>query len=200
MTHAIIGAGHVGKAIARAFARKGIMVTLASRRSPEELAPVAKSIGPEVSVKSVQDALDSDVVVLAIPFRTYKEIAGAAKTWQGKIVIDATNAYGVSPEELGNRASSAVIAEALPGAGLVKAFNHLPAEVLDQEPSVGGDRRVLFLSGDQDDAIAKVAELVGQLGFAPVSLGKLDEGGRLIQAHGNRWAPLIFQDLFKKGE
>jgi predicted dinucleotide-binding enzyme len=200
MSYAIIGAGNVGKALAKAFARKDIEVALASRRSPEELAPVAKAIGPTIIPKSLQDAVKAEVVLLAIPFNTYQDVAKAAESWQGKTVIDVTNAYGVSPEELGNRPSSAVIADALPGAGLVKAFNHLPAEVLAEDPNVGGGRRVLFLSSDNEEATAKAAELVKELGFAPVGLGKLAEGGLLVQARGKSWAPLIFQDVFKKGE
>jgi hypothetical protein len=91
-----------------------------------------------------------------------------------------------------------VISQALPGAKLVKAFNHLPAEILAEDPNVNGNRRVLFLSGDDQSATSQVAALVERLGFAPVDLGKLAEGGLLIQARGNAWAPLIFQDLFKK--
>jgi predicted dinucleotide-binding enzyme len=60
------------------------------------------------------------------------KVAKAAKSWQGKIVIDVTKAYGVPPEELGNLPSSVVISRALPGAKLVKAFNHLPAETLSR--------------------------------------------------------------------
>lgn len=198
MSYSIIGAGAVGKALAKAFARKGIEVALASRRSPEELSPVARAIGSTVIPKSLEDAMKADVILLAVPFKAYQEIAKLAKSWQGKTVIDATNAYGISAEELGNRPSSAVIAEALPGAGLVKAFNHLPAAILDQDPSVAGGRRVLFLSSDDENATAKVAQLVTELGFAPVVLGKLAEGGLLIQAQGKGWAPLIFQDVFKK--
>jgi 8-hydroxy-5-deazaflavin:NADPH oxidoreductase len=197
MTYAIIGAGNVGRALAKAFARKGIEVALASRRPPEELAPIAKAIGPTIIPKSLQDAVKAEIV-LAVPFNTYQHVAEAAESWNGKTVIDVTNAYGVSPEKLGNRPSSAVIAEALPGVGLVKAFNHLPAKVLEEDPDAGSGRRDLFLSSDDDKATERVAELVKQLGFAPIGLGKLAEGGLLIQAKGNSWAPLIFQDVFKR--
>jgi 8-hydroxy-5-deazaflavin:NADPH oxidoreductase len=200
MDYAIIGAGKVGRALAKAFARKGIEVVLASRRSPEELAPVAKAIGPTVIAKSLQDAIKAEFIMLAVPFNNYQDVAKAAESWNGKTVIDVTNAYGVPPEKLGNRPSSAVIAQELPGAGLVKAFNHLPAEVLEQDPEVDGSRRVLFLSSDDEAATKRVADLVKQLGYAPVGLGKLAEGGLLVQAQGNSWAPLIFQDLFKRGE
>jgi predicted dinucleotide-binding enzyme len=198
MSYAILGAGKVGQALATAFARKGIEVAIASRRPIEALAPVAKEIGPTVVPKAIWDAVKSDIVFLAVPFEAHKEVAKIAQSWQGKIVIDATNAYGVPPEKLGNLPSSVVISQALPGASLVKAFNHLSAKILAEDPNVDGKRRVVFLSSDDQSAGNKVAELVDRLGFAPVWLGRLTEGGLLVQARGNTWGPLIFQDLFKK--
>ena len=197
MSYAIIGTGKEGQALAKAFARKGVEVAIASRRSTEALAPVAKAIEQTIVPKSLQDAVKADIIILAIPFGTQKEVAKAAESWQGKIVIDVTNAYGVSPEELGNLPSSAVISQAFPGAKLVKAFNQLAAEVLAEDPNVKGGRRVVFLSSDDEGAAAQVAVLVEQLGFAPVQLGKLAEGGLLIQARGKTWAQLIFQDFVK---
>jgi 8-hydroxy-5-deazaflavin:NADPH oxidoreductase len=99
---------------------------------------------------------------------------------------------------LGGLPSSSVIARALPGAQLVKAFNHLPAGVLAEDPAINGGRRVVFLSSDDESATATVAAMVEQLGYAPVNLGKIAEGGQLVQARNGIWAPLIFQDLFKK--
>ena len=197
MSYSIIGAGKVGQALARAFARKKIEVAIASRRSPEALAPVAKAIGPTIISKSLQDAVKAEIVLLAIPFGTQKDVAKAAKSWQGKIVIDVTNAYGVAPEELGNLPSSVVISQAFPGARLVKAFNSLPAETLAEDPNIKGGRRVVFLSSDDESAVGEVAALIEQLGFAPVQLGKLAEGGLLVQARGKSWAQLIFQDFVK---
>jgi len=197
MRYAIMGSGKVGQALATAFARKGLEVAIASRRSAEALAPIAKAIGPTISPKSLKDAVQADIVLLAVPFGTQKDIAKAAERWQGKIVIDVTNAYGVAPEELGNLPSSVVISQAFPGAKLVKAFNSLPAEVLAEDPNVKGGRRVVLLSSDDEGAATRVATLVEQLGFAPVQLGKLAEGGLLIQARGKTWAQLIFQDFVK---
>jgi 8-hydroxy-5-deazaflavin:NADPH oxidoreductase len=197
MSYAIIGTGKVGQALATAFARKGLEVAIASRRSAEALAPIAKAIGPTIIPKSLKDAVKADIVLLAVPFGTQKEVAKAAESWQGKIVIDVTNAYGVAPEELGNLPSSIVISQAFPGAKLVKAFNSLAAEVLAQDPNVKGGKRVVFLSSDDEGGAAQVATLVEQLGFAPVQLGKLAEGGLLIQARGKTWAQLIFQDFVK---
>jgi 8-hydroxy-5-deazaflavin:NADPH oxidoreductase len=197
MSYSIIGFGSVGQALARAFARKSIEVAVASRRPPEALAPLAREIGPTVIAKSLQQALDAEIVILAIPFAEHRAIARLAPNWQGKIVIDVTNAFGVPVDELDGLPSSAVIARALPGARLVKAFNHLPAKVLAADPNVNGGRRVIFLSSDDESATVPVAALVEQLGFAPIGLGRLAEGGALVQARGRIWAQLIFQDLVK---
>ena len=196
MSYAFIGFGSVGQALARAFARKNIEVAVASRRAPEALASQAKAIGPTVTPTSLQDALKAAIVILAVPFGTQKDLAKAAN-WQGKVVIDVTNAYGVPPKELGGLPSSVVNAQALTGARLVKAFNHLAAPTLAQDPDVKGGRRVIFVSSDDEDAAAQVASLVERLGFAPVKLGKLAEGGLLVHARGETWGQLIFQDLVK---
>jgi predicted dinucleotide-binding enzyme len=193
MSYAIVGFGAVGQALAR-FARKNIDVTVASRRPPEALAPQARAIGPTVVAKSLQNAVEADTIILAVPFWEHREVAKALPSWKGKTVIDATNVL----EELDGLPSSAVIAKAFTGAKLVTGFNHLPAATLAADPIVEGGHRVIFLSSDDEDATAPVAALAKQLGFAPVKLGKLNEGGALVQARGRTWAQLIFQDLFKK--
>lgn len=196
MGYAIIGFGAVGQALARAFARKNIDVVVASRRPPEALAPQARAIGPTVVPKTLQEAVTADVVFLAAPFWEHREVGKALASWQGKTVIDVTNAL-VPVEELDGLASSAFVAKAFPGARFVKGFNHLPARLLAADPDVTGGRRVVFLSSDDEGAIAPVAALAEQLGFAPVALGKLEEGGALVQARNKVWGPLIFQDLIK---
>ncbi len=198
MSYAIVGFGKIGQALARAFARKNINVTVASRRSPEPLAPEARAIGPAVVAKALHDALEADTIFLAVPFGEHREVAKALPSWEGKTVIDATNAFGVPPEELDGLPSSAFAAKSFVGAKFVKGFNHLGAAILATDPVVEGGHRVVFLSSDDEDAIAPVAELAKQLGFAPVKLGKFNEGGALVHARGRTWGQLIFQDLFKK--
>lgn len=198
MTYSIIGTGNVGKALARQFARSGISVGIANTRGPDAIASMLEELADKVVPLTLQEALKADVIILAVPFWAHRDVAKAAPTWQGKIVIDATNAYGVPLSDLDNLPSSAIVAQALPGARLVKGFNHLPAGVLAQEPIAAGGRRVIFLSSDDEGATATVAALVEKLGYAPISLGKIAEGGQLVQARDKSWAPLIFQDLFKK--
>src|SRR4051812_29262386 len=198
MSYAIIGFGAVGQALAHAFARKEIEVAVASRRPAEALAPQARAIGPTVVASSLRDAVEADTILLAIPFGEHRELAKALPSWEGKTIIDATNAFGVPVEELDGLPSSALVAKAFTGARLVKGFNHLPAATLAADPIVEGGHRVVFLSSDDEDAITPVAALAKQLGFAPVNLGKLNAGGALVHARGRTWGRLIFQDLFKK--
>ncbi|TPK46527.1 MULTISPECIES: NADPH-dependent F420 reductase [unclassified Mesorhizobium] len=198
MSYAIVGFGKIGQALAQAFARKNIKVAVASRRPPEALAPQARAIGPTVIAKSLRDALEADTIILAVPFWEHREVAKALPDWERKTVIDAMNTFGVLPDELDGLPSSAFVAKAFTGAKLVKGFNHLAAATLAADPIVEGGHRVVFLSGDDEDATAPVAALAKQLGFAPVKLGKLDEGGALVHARGRTWGHLIFQDLFKK--
>lgn len=194
MSYAIIGLGKIGTAIAQAFALTGIEVAVAARQPVDER---AARLGSSLIPKQIEDAITADIVILAIPFADHRDIAKAATSWAGKIIIDATNAFDIPPEDLGGLPSTAALAKAFEGAKVVKAFNHLPAGVLAQGAATQGGRRVVFISSDDDTASASVASLVKQLGFAPVELGKLDEGGLLVQARGRVWGQLIFQDLVK---
>src|ERR1700690_1600434 len=93
MSYAIVGFGKIGQALAHAFARKNIDVTVASRQLPEALAPEARAIGTTVVAKSLRDALEADTIILAVPFGELPEIAKALLSWKGKTVIDAMNSF-----------------------------------------------------------------------------------------------------------
>jgi predicted dinucleotide-binding enzyme len=198
MSYAIIGFGKIGQALAKAFARKGIEVSVATTRDPESFASAAAAIGPTIIPKKLAEAVKADIVFLAVRFESHRDVAKALPTWKGRTIIDETNAYGVSPEELGGQPSSAkVVAQAFTGARLVRGFNHLVAAVLDQDPAVHSGRRVVFLASDDDGAAAEIGALAEKLGFSPIKLGGLSEGGMLVQARGNSWGQLIFKDLVK---
>jgi predicted dinucleotide-binding enzyme len=195
MSYAIIGFGDIGQALARAFARNGIEVSVATTREPEDFASAAAAIGPTIIPKRLADAVKADIVFLAVRFVSHPAVAKALPSWQGKTIVDVTNAYGVPPEQLGDRPSSQAVAQAFAGARLVKGFNHLPAAVLGQDPAAHGGRRVVFLASDDEGAAAGIAALAEYLGFAPIRLGGLSEGGLLVHARGNNWGQLIFKDV-----
>jgi len=198
MTYAIIGSGAIGTALARQFARKNIPVRVANSRGPASIAPLSAELGSAIEPATLEEALTADMVILAVPFAAVGETVAAAGDWQGRVVIDATNAIDFtdfSPAKLGGALSSDIVASQLPGARLVKAFNTLPAAVLAAEPDSDGGRRTIFVSSNDAEATAAAAELIDALGFAPLTLGRIDEGGRLQQFGG----ALMVHSLIKQG-
>jgi predicted dinucleotide-binding enzyme len=179
----IIGAGHIGANAARLFARAGHEVALSNSRGPESLGELVAEIGDLARATTVDEAARfGDVVLLAVPWRT-PEAFPSADAVAGKIVVDATNPYreDFSLYDLGDSSSSEEVAKRLPGARLVKAFNtiyfvHLAEDGRTDLPV--GERRAIFVAGDDGEAKEVVSRLIEEIGFAPVDTGSLREGGR----------------------
>ncbi len=196
MNYSIVGTGNVGRTLASFFAKAGVEVALANTRGREAVEPITKQLGGQIVASSLDEALEADIVFFAVQFLNFKDVGSVMPDWTGKIVVDVTNAaflpQEVQDRELQGRLSSEVNAERVPGAKLVKAFNQLPMQVLSS-PVPNGGKRVVFIASDHEDASAKVASLAGTLGFASIEVGKIGEGGRLIQAKN----ALVFQDLIR---
>ena len=198
MTIGIIGSGALGSSLAKAFARNGVKATIATRKGPESLAALVAETGPNITAGTVAEAAAADIVFAAIRWEDAERVLGALPAWNGRIVVDGTNpvafldpdsedakdptnplaAYGIKAIDLGDRHSSDVFRGFVPGARIVKAFNHLDVRAL-AEPDLGGGQRVLFYSGDDAEAKAEIRSLIETIGFFPVDLGSLDVGGRL---------------------
>src|ERR1700729_2273454 len=98
MSYAIIGFGKIGHALANAFARKGIEVSVATTRDPQRFASAAAAIGPTIIPKKLAEAVKAEIVFLAVRFESHTDVAKALPTWKGKTIVDVTNAYGVPPD------------------------------------------------------------------------------------------------------
>lgn len=178
MTLSILGSGNIGSALAGHFAQKGVPVSIANNRGPASLEPLCKKLGSNIKAVELAEALQADIVILALPFSAVAQLADKTD-WAGRIVIDATNAIdfpAFTPTDLGGKLSSEVVAQLLSGARVVKAFNTLPAAVLGGVPEEAAGRRVIFLSGDDAKARAAVDAVIASLGFAPIDLGDLASG------------------------
>ncbi|CAN7269664.1 NADPH-dependent F420 reductase [Massilia sp. LjRoot122] len=187
MNIGIIGAGAIGTSIARALARAGIDAVIANSRGPQSLAALEQELGPRIRAVTVKEAAQADLVFLAVNWSKLPAALDGLVPWDGRIVVDANNpieAPAFRPIDLGGRSSSEVVAGLVPGARVVKAFNHLLAALLAADPRAEGGQRLLFIAGDDAPAKAQVAGLAGRLGFLPVDLGGLREGGRLTQFPG----------------
>jgi len=183
----IIGAGNIGRAIARHLTRSGHDVILSNSRGPESLKSLVAELGQKAKAGTVEEAGAAPVVFLAVTWAQLPAALARFPAWKGRIAVDTTNPYvaqgsGVRLLDLGSKTSSEIVAEMVPGARLVKAFNTLFHVHLAAEPSQAGGRRVIFLSGDDAAAKAEVSQLIDQIGFAAVDLGGLVEGGKMQQA------------------
>jgi len=186
MKHAILGSGNIGTALARAFARQNIKVGIANTRGPASLAALAKELGANVVPQSLREIYEAEMIFLAVPFSAYKDVARQREHWNGKIIVDTMNTFHSRPKELRGRFSSELVSEAFVGSHLVKGFNHLPAEQLGVSPPLPSQRQVIFLSSNEAGASKTVAEFARELGFAPVELGRLDQGGMPLHLVGGR--------------
>ena len=126
MKIAIIGTGNVGRALGTSFAGAGHQVVLAARDAAKT-AEVARAIGARAAGSAAEAAGAADVVVIAVPFGAVASVASEiAPVVAGKLVIDATNPLKPDYSGLatGDGPSGAeLLAAALPGARVVKAFN-----------------------------------------------------------------------------
>ena len=198
MSIGIIGSGALGSNVARALARKGLAAMISNSRGPASLATLIEEVGPSIKAVTVQEAAAADIVLVAVRWVDIRKALSGLPAWNGRIVIDGTNpveflepnspetkdpsnplaAYGIKAIDLGGKHSSQVFRELVPGARVVKAFNHVDVQVLAQ-PEVAGGQRVQFYSGDDSAAKAEVRKILEGAGYFAVDLGPLDVGGPL---------------------
>jgi predicted dinucleotide-binding enzyme len=201
-TISIIGTGNVGTALARVFARNRIEATIANTRGPDSFADLSAEVGPTVQATTIDEATKADVLFLAIPFLAVEPFGASQSRWNGKIIVDVTNASaahapnepGVRLDEvLAGRLSTEIVTDAFPGAAVVKAFNQLPASVVSRQFSADEGKIVIFISSNSESASKELARLTEMLGYSPVELGRVDEGGRLIEV-GNPLTLRLFTE------
>ena len=184
----IIGAGNIGQTVARHLVKAGYQVILSNSQGPDSLKDIVKSIGAGVIAGTTKEAAAADIVLLALPWSEAPSLTGLTN-WKGKTVIDATNHFvSFAPDfklaDIGDRASSEVVADSLPGANIVKSFNTLFFKILALDPKEGDGRRVMFVSGNDASSKKEVSDVIASLGFAVIDLGTLAGGSKLQQPHG----------------
>jgi len=82
--YAIIGFGNIGQALAKAFARKGIEVSVATTRDPESFASAAAAIGPTVIPKKTGGSGQGGHCLFGCPFRVAPRCREGAADLEGK--------------------------------------------------------------------------------------------------------------------
>jgi hypothetical protein len=173
----IIGAGMIGATLARLFAEKGHEVAISNSRGPETLSDVIGEIGLGVQAMTVEEAAEfGDIVVEAIPYGHYQDLP--AIILGEKILISASNYYPGRDGaiDLRGRAQTELVAQHLPLTTVVKAFNTIWYKHLATQGDTSlplGQRRVIFLAGDDEEAKVLVSGLIEEIGFGPLDTGSL---------------------------
>jgi predicted dinucleotide-binding enzyme len=181
-----IGAGTVAQTIARLALAAGHKVILSNSRGPESLTELVGQLGANASAGTVAEAARADIVILAVGWDQVPAALPGQADWAGRIVIDATNQWhhDRSEADLGDQTGSEYIATLMTGARVVKAFNTVFMSVVAKSAHRSDGRLVIFLAGDDPDAKATVSTFIGSLELAPVDLGDLRQGERLMQVGG----------------
>jgi predicted dinucleotide-binding enzyme len=184
-TIGIIGAGHIGSALAQAFSGLGYDVVIANSRGPETLADLVAELGPKVTAATAADAAEAaDIAVVTVPLKAIGDVPVAPLA--GKIVLDTNNYYferdgHIDALDRGETTTSQIVQDHLPTSKVVKAFNQILAADINTTglPAGTPDRRALGTASDHDDAVEFVTGVYDALGFDTVSAGPLSESWRL---------------------
>jgi predicted dinucleotide-binding enzyme len=186
----IIGSGEVARALAKHTVDAGYRVRISNSRGPASLVDIVKQIGDGAQAVTVAEATGADLVIVAIPFVKVPELTDVVD-WTGTVVVDATNQSArYQPTyagfvDLGEETGSEWVARHLPGATVIKAFNAMFASYIAPDPKHAEGRQIVFYASDDEAARADFAAYVERLGFAPVSVGGLRDGGKLMQLGGS---------------
>jgi predicted dinucleotide-binding enzyme len=174
----IIGAGKIGGTLATLWVKAGHEVLISSRH-PDELKPLAQSLGPKAHVGTPREAaMFSDVVLISIPYGALPQVGkDLANELAGKIVLDTGNPYperdGAMALDARREGTGAASARFLPGVRLVRAFNAISYKDLASQTHRAGEPVAIPLAGDDSHALAVASQLVKDAGFEPVVVGPL---------------------------
>jgi predicted dinucleotide-binding enzyme len=181
----IIGAGHIGQALARTFIKNGYTVTIANSRGPETLAGLVSELGSAATAATAEDAAAAaDFAVVTVPLKNYREVP--VEPLAGKTVIDTNNYYWerdgrIAELDEGTATVSGLLQEHLPSSKVVKGFNHIAALDIatDGTPAGSPNRRALATASDFDEAAALVTSIYDTFGYDTVNVGPLAESWRV---------------------
>ncbi len=171
MNVAIIGAGHIGGNIARRLEAAGHTVTVSFTRDESALQALAAEIRGRAATPA--DAVaGAEAVVLSVPWGAIPVALEQAGSLEGKVVIDTTNQFGSGPKPTEDQTAAAFNARRISGARYTKSFNTLTSAFQAQAAGRPEPEKIVqWLCGEDEDAKALVAGLIGDAGYVPVDLG-----------------------------
>jgi predicted dinucleotide-binding enzyme len=190
-TLGLIGAGHIGSALAQTALDTGWDVVISNSRGPETLADLVSELASRPSAggavragTATEAATAADLAVVTIPVKAIDQVP--VEPLAGKVVIDTNNYYPqrdgqIAELDEARTTSAELLQRHLPGSSVVKAFNHIQAAQIVSERSRPGTehRRAIAIAGDDAAAKQRVASFIDALGFDVVDLGVLADSWRI---------------------
>ncbi|WP_219837265.1 NADPH-dependent F420 reductase [Paenibacillus sp. R14(2021)] len=185
MKFGFIGAGVVAQTLAKHLLLHGHEVMLSNSRGPETLSELVSSLGAGAKSGTPSEAAEQDYVILSVAWSQVPAALSMVPDWTGRVLIDATNRFD-NMDSLGDLSevnSSEIVAQYAPGARVIKAFNTVPMQWI-QDYTEKKPKTVLFVSGDDSPTKQVFQEIWEGIGFACIDLGPLSQGGSLQQIGG----------------
>jgi len=184
-TIGFIGSGHIGGNLARAAVAHGYDVVVSNSRGPETLAELVQELGPQARAATPSEAAEvGDFAVVSVPFHAIRAVP--AEPLRGKLVLDPNNYYPQRDGEIAeledeSTTTSEMLQAHLPGAHVVKAFNHIAsAHILEHAAPAGAPRRrAIGIAADDSEAKERAISFINEIGFDVVDVGPLAEGWRV---------------------
>jgi hypothetical protein len=172
----ILGTGTVGTTLGKRFGATGHHVTYISRSPDSEKVTALLGDHPgEADAAPYEDIpAEADAVLVALPYGAALDVLEpVAGDLAGLTLLDATNPFN-SDGTYGVPGSSAAqqIAEVVPGAAVVKAFNTIGTDVM-ANPAFREQNADLFICGDSPDAKSVASTLAEGIGFNVIDVGEL---------------------------
>ncbi|MFE5319328.1 NADPH-dependent F420 reductase [Paenibacillus sp. NPDC056579] len=184
MNIAMIGSGHIGGTLGKAWATKSHRVTFGTRDpQSERIRALLESIGPNAAATSVKEAAAfGEIVVLAVPGTEIERVLEEAGDLRRKIVINATMLFD-------GRSADSEVRRLANGARVVRAFHTSTWEAL-ANPRFGGANATLFMSGEDEEAKQTVFRLGAEVGFDMVDVGGTEAMAAIEKALFSFWTAL----------
>ena len=179
----IIGSGNMGRSLGILWAEQGHQVFFGARTAEKgkAVAEFAK-LGTQGGTND-EAAMFGDVLLYSVRGVNPAEVFTSTEVLTGKILIDPNN-FEI-PEDFKYqpiiKSLAEKLAEEVPNASVVKAFNTIPMEVFELAPEPLKDYNVsVFIAADNPEAKQLVVQLVRDIGFNPIDSGNL-RNARLIE-------------------
>jgi len=194
-TIGIIGTGRVGATLGLRLANLDYKVIYGSRNpTSRKMLDILQQSSMNAKALDIKETIkQSNIIILATPWKKTKAIVNLVSDWKGKIIVDCTNPLKANLSGLAVEAGTSAaekVAQWAKGADIVKAFNSIGTQVM-ANPQFGTDQATLFICGDRNASKKIVKEIGELLGFDVVDTGDL-KTSRFLEQMALFWIHMAF--------